>query len=122
MSTEHPTDRDGEGHGWFDEVAERASNLTSSPAFFAFCVLLILAFALSYALDAGSDAQHILGSTISAVTLFLLALLKNSELRAEQAIQEKLDAIAAAMLEQREGDGREAAEHLEHAIGRHDEV
>jgi low affinity Fe/Cu permease len=122
MSTEHPTEREGGGHGAFDEIAERASNLTSSPAFFVFCILLIGAWGASYAFGFGSDAQHILGSAISAITLFLLALLKNSELRAEQAIQEKLDAIAAAMLEQDEGDSREAREQLEHAIGRHDEV
>jgi low affinity Fe/Cu permease len=122
MSTEHPTERDGGGHGAFDEVAERASNLTSSPVFFAFCVLLILTWVASYVFSLGSDAQHILGASISAVTLFLLALLKNSELRAEQAIQEKLDAIAAAMLEQDEGDTDDARKELKHAIGRHDEV
>jgi low affinity Fe/Cu permease len=122
MSTKHPTDRGGDGHSAFDEVAERASNLTSSPLFFAFCVLLIAAWGASYPLGAGSDATHILGTAISAVTLFLLALLKNSEQRAEQAIQEKLDAIAAAMLEHRRGDAGEARDQLEHAIGRHDEV
>ena len=122
MSVRHPAEREGDGHGWFDEVAERASNLTSSPAFFGFCVVLILAWILSYPLGAGSDTTHILGSAISAVTLFLLALLKNSEQRAEQAIQEKLDAIAAAMLELRHGDEEEAAEELARAIGLHDEV
>jgi low affinity Fe/Cu permease len=122
MSVKHPTERGGEGHSAFDDVAERASNITSSPLFFAFCVLLIGAWILSYPLDGSSDTTHILGSAISAVTLFLLALLKNSEQRAEQAIQEKLDAIAAAMLEQQEGDSGDAREELEHAIGRHDEV
>ncbi|HEX8647866.1 MAG TPA: low affinity iron permease family protein [Thermoleophilaceae bacterium] len=122
MSTKHPTERGGEGHSAFDTFSERASNLTSSPFFFAFCVLLIAAWVASYVFDAGSTLQHILEASISSVTLFLLALLKNSELRAEQAIQEKLDAIAAAMLEQEEGEAREAREHLRHAIGRHDEV
>jgi low affinity Fe/Cu permease len=122
MSTKHPTERGGDGHSAFDAFSERASNLTSSPFFFAFCVLLILAWVMSYVLDAGSTVQHILEASISSVTLFLLALLKNSELRAEQAIQEKLDAIAAAMLEEDEGDSKDAREQLRHAIGRHDEV
>jgi low affinity Fe/Cu permease len=122
MSTKHPTERAGDGHGAFDDLAERASNLTSSPLFFAFCVLLIGAWIAGHAVGAGSSATHILGTAISAVTLFLLALLKNSEQRAEQAIQEKLDAIAAAMLEQQRGDSEDAREQLEHAIGRHDEV
>jgi low affinity Fe/Cu permease len=122
MSTKHPSERGGDGHSAFDSLAERASNLTSSPVFFAFCVVLIGAWILSYPLGAGSDTTHILGSAISAVTLFLLALLKNSEQRAEQAIQEKLDAIAAALLEGGRGDHDAARDQLEHAIGRHDEV
>ena len=44
------------------------------------------------------------------------------ELRAEHAIQSKLDAIAAAMLEQREGKTHEAHDDLERAIGMHEEV
>jgi len=52
----------------------------------------------------------------------LLALLKNSELRAEHAVQRKLDAIAAAILEQREGKTSEAHAALEEAIGMHEEV
>ena len=49
--------------------------------------------------------------------------MKNAELRSEHAIQYKLDAIAAAMLEARTGgDEREAADDLEAAIGRHEEV
>ena len=122
MSTKHPTERGGDGHNWFDSFAERGSNLTSSPAFFAFCVLLIGGWVASYVFDWGSTTQHILEASISSVTLFLLALLKNAEKRAEQAIQEKLDALAAAMLEQEEGDSSEARDHLRHAIGRHDEV
>jgi len=122
MSTKHPSERGGDGHSAFDALAERASNMTSSPSFFAFCVVLIGAWILSYPLGAGSDTTHILGSAISAVTLFLLALLKNSEQRAEQAIQEKLDAIAAALLEGGRGDEGAARAQLEHAIGRHDEL
>jgi hypothetical protein len=47
---------------------------------------------------------------------------KNSELRAEHAVQSKLDAIAAALLEQREGKTMEAHDELERAIGMHKEV
>jgi low affinity Fe/Cu permease len=59
---------------------------------------------------------------LAAVALLLLALLKNSELRAEHAIQSKLDAIAAALLEQREGKTSKAHDDLERAIGMHEEV
>jgi low affinity Fe/Cu permease len=59
---------------------------------------------------------------MAAITLLLLALLKNSELRAEHAVQAKLDAIAAAILEQREGKSSDAHAALEAAIGMHEEV
>ena len=53
---------------------------------------------------------------MTAVTLLLLALLKNTERRAEHAIQRKLDAIAAALLEQGSGHTDKSVESLEEAI------
>ena len=123
MSVKHPVQRGGEGRSLFDRVAERASNLTSSPLFFGACSALILVWGLSYVLGWSGDARSFLGELLAAVTLALVALLKNAELRSEHAIQYKLDAIAAAMLEARtDGDEREAADDLERAIGRHEEV
>ncbi len=55
------------------------------------------------------------GESMTAVTLLLLALLKNSERRAEHAIQLKLDAIAAALLETREGRPGTAVRDLREA-------
>ncbi len=122
MSTQHPSERGDEGRSWFDRTAEAASNLTSSPAFFGFCVALIAVWVLSYPLGWSADVKDLLGYGLAAVSLMLLALLKNAERRAEYAIQRKLDAIAAALLHQREGDSREAQEDLRRAIGIHDEV
>ncbi|WP_420492729.1 hypothetical protein [Kitasatospora camelliae] len=53
---------------------------------------------------------------MTAVTLLLLALLKNAERRAEHAIQRKLDAIAAALLEQHPGMDGDAQRALREAI------
>lgn len=106
----------------FSSVAESASNFTSSPAFFALCLGLVAAWAGGYALGLSDIFHHVAGDAMAAVSLLLLALLKNSELRAEQAIQEKLDAIAAALLEQRRGDTEEAQGELERAIGMHEEI
>jgi hypothetical protein len=50
------------------------------------------------------------------------SVLENSELRAEHAVQRKLDAIAAALLVQREGKTTGAHDALEEAIGVHEEV
>ncbi|MGW2747170.1 hypothetical protein [Streptomyces sp. NPDC001450] len=66
--------------------------MTSSPAFFLFCLGLVV------------------------------ALLKNSELRAERAIQRKLDALAAALLEEQEGKPGKAHEDLKSVIRMEDDT
>jgi len=122
MSVKHPVERGDEGRNVFDHVAERASNISSSPTFFVVCVLLIVAWVLSYGLGWSDHLRFFLGDAIGAITLLLVALLKNAELRAEAAVQDKLDAIALALLEVRRGTDDGAADELEKAIGLHEEV
>ena len=123
MSTQHPTERGEPGkRGRFDRVAEAASNFASSPLFFATCILIVVLWLATHAAGLSTEWQHLAGDAMAAVTLLLVALVKNSELRAEHAVQSKLDAIAAAMLEQREGKTTEAHDDLERAIGMHKEV
>ena len=122
MSVKHPVERGDEGRSLFDRAAERASNISSSPTFFATCVLLIVAWMLSFSLGWSDSARFFLGDAIGAITLLLVALLKNAELRAEAAVQDKLDAIALALLEVQRGTDDGAADELEKAIGRHEEV
>ena len=123
VSARHPTERgEHEQRGRFEHFAEAASNFTSSPVFFALCVTIIALWLATHAAGLDLELQHLAGDAMAAVTLLLLALLKNSELRAEHAIQRKLDAIAAALLEQREGKTTNAQEALEEAIGMHEEV
>jgi low affinity Fe/Cu permease len=117
VTTKHPAEDE---RGRFDELAETASNFTSSPAFFAVCIGLVAAWVATIA--AGDLAHHIAGDLMAAVTLFLVALLKNAERRSEAAIQQKLDAIAAALLEQRRGNETAAQDDLGQAIGLHDEI
>jgi low affinity Fe/Cu permease len=60
---------------------------------------------------------------ISALTLVLVALLKNAELRSERAIQRKLDAIASSLLQDKRGDDdRDSERDLEDAIGVHEDI
>ena len=122
MAIEHPVERGGDGRGTFDHLAERASNVASSPGFFSICSAVVLVWALSYALGWSQDVRVLLGDVMAAVTLALVALLKNAERRAEHAVQYKLDAIARAMLESRRGTDDSAIEDLERAIGRHQDV
>ncbi|MCX5215248.1 low affinity iron permease family protein [Kitasatospora sp. NBC_00240] len=116
MTLSHPAERGDGRRGRFERLAEAASNLTSSPAFSVFCVLLVAAFFAVHAAGLSAEWQILVGDTMTAVTLLLLALLKNAERRAEHALQRKLDAIAAALLEQHEGHPGEAHEELRKAI------
>jgi low affinity Fe/Cu permease len=123
VSTSHPVDRGTAGErGHFDRVAEAASNFTSSPVFFSVCLTIVALWLATPVAGLTVEWQHLAGDAMAAVTLLLLALVKNSELRAEHAVQSKLDAIAAALLEQREGRTTAAHDELERAIGMHKEV
>lgn len=123
MEARHPTERGTPGErGRFDRFAQSASNFTSSPSFFVFCLAIVAIWLTTHVLGLSTEWQHLTGDAMAAITLLLLALLKNSELRAEHAVQRKLDAISAALLEQREGKTREAHQALEEAIGMHEEV
>jgi low affinity Fe/Cu permease len=122
MTTTHPVDRGGEGRGRFERLAERASNISSSPAFFLACAGLVVAWTLSFVLGWPADVRAYLGDLLTAVTLALVALVKNAERRSEHAIQVKLDAIARALLAAGEGREGAGADELERAIGRHEEV
>ncbi|MFI6449197.1 low affinity iron permease family protein [Kitasatospora sp. NPDC050543] len=116
MTLSHPADRGDGARGRFERLAETASNLTSSPAFSLFCVLLVAAFIAVHAAGLSTEWQILVGDTMTAITLLLLALLKNAERRAEHAVQRKLDAIAAALLEQHEGHEGDAHKELRKAI------
>jgi low affinity Fe/Cu permease len=122
MTTKHPVEAGGEGRGFFEEASERASNVLSSPLFFATCIVMVVAWVLSYALGWSDHLRFFLGDLLGAVTLAIVALLKNAERRAEAALQFKLDAIAAALLEMARDSDEGAAEDLERAIGRHEDV
>ncbi|MET9080316.1 low affinity iron permease family protein [Streptomyces sp. NPDC004237] len=113
MAVRHPAER---GKGRFERFAESASNVTSSPVFYGFCLLLVAFFVATYVAGLSISQQMLAGDLMTCVTLLLLALLKNSERRAERAVQRKLDAIAAALLERSEGGVRAAQEDLRSAI------
>jgi low affinity Fe/Cu permease len=101
----------------FDRLAQRASYFSSSPAFFVLCLGLVLAWLAGYVFGAGSAYEQAMGTGLTAVTLLLVALLKNAELRAEAAVQNKLDALATGMLEAIRNEGEKADPMLERAIG-----
>jgi hypothetical protein len=118
----HPTER-GEGRGRFDNLAGAASNFASSGFFFALCFLILAVWLLGLVLGFASGTESALTGSMSALTLLLVALLKNSELRAERAMQLKLDAIAAALLDHGDRELKPGARSdLEEAVGLHEEI
>jgi low affinity Fe/Cu permease len=120
---QHPADR-GRRHirTAFDRFAEGASFLASSPLFFALCLAVIITWAGGLILGASDRFEAGAAGLMSAMTLILVALLKNAELRAERAVQHKLDAIATALLAQDRGHVGDADRKLEQAIGVHEQI
>lgn len=119
---QHPAVRSGQGRGPFEKAAELASNFTGSPLFYGICLLLVAGFIAVAAAGLASEWLAFAGGVMSAVTLLILALLKNSELRAEHAVQQKLDAIARALLAERENEVRQARDQLARAIRLEEEI
>jgi uncharacterized membrane protein len=80
---------------FFDRFAESASKFASRPWFFAMCLLLILIWAPSVLILKDIDTwQLIINTATTIVTFLMVALLQNSQRRADEATQHKLNAIA----------------------------
>ncbi|HEY2429389.1 MAG TPA: low affinity iron permease family protein [Acidimicrobiales bacterium] len=80
--------------GVFDQFASGASRIASRAPFFAFCVLLIIVWAPTIAFLKLDTWQLIINTVTTIITFLMVALLQNSQTRADQAVQHKLNAIA----------------------------
>ena len=79
----------------FDQFAEKVSGFISKPWFFAMCILLVLVWAPSFFVIKSVDTwQLIINTATTIVTFLMVALLQNSQTRANEATQDKLNAIA----------------------------
>ena len=79
----------------FDRFATRVSRFVSQAWFFMVCVLLVVMWAPSYFLLPDVDTwQLIINIVTTIVTFLLVALLQNTQKRADEAIQHKLNTIA----------------------------
>lgn len=79
----------------FDRFAGAASRVASRAWFFAFCVALVVIWAPSYFVLKNLDTWQLIINTLTTIVTFLMvALLQNSQTRADQALQHKLNAIA----------------------------
>lgn len=81
--------------GFFDRFAGAAATVASRAVFFAFCVILIVAWAPSILLLRSVDTwQLIINTATTIITFLMVALLQNSQTRSDQAVQHKLNALA----------------------------
>ncbi|GIG65686.1 low affinity iron permease family protein [Phytomonospora endophytica] len=111
--------------GFFDRFAQSASKFFSKPWFFAFCVLLVLLWAPSILVISEVDTwQLIINTTTTIVTFLMVALLQNTQTRSDEAVQDKLNAIAEILAAMAEESGSEdvkaAVKEAKAAIGLED--
>lgn len=93
--------------GVFDRVAGAAASAASRAPFFVFCVLLVVIWAPSIFLIRNIDTwQLIINTATTIITFLLVALLQNSQARAESALQLKLDVVAEGL--------RDLMDHMAH--------
>lgn len=88
----------------FDRFATKAEAFVSKAWFFALCVLLVLLWAPSILLFQNLDTwQLVINTATTIITFLLVALLQNTQRRANDAVQHKLNAVAlgqAALLDE----------------------
>ena len=113
-----------EGLNPFERFVEMSTKLVSRAPFFAFCVAVVVVWAVSFPLWKTTTKWELAIHTFTSVlSLLLLVLLENAGRRSTEAMQEKLNVLAeglsALMTSQAVDDPelREAAEKLREAVG-----
>ena len=95
----------------FDRFAKGASRFFSRPWFFASCVLLVLIWAPSLFVIRDVDTwQLIINTATTIVTFLMVALLQNTQTRADASTQDKLNAIADGLADLMRSMGRDDPE------------
>ena len=98
-----PSDVSGD-LGFFDRLAQRASDSASRAPFFAVCVLLVVLWLLQgivVMIHSGDPSSFLndrfqleINTTTTIITFLMVALLQNASTRSDLATQHKLNAIA----------------------------
>jgi len=79
----------------FDRFATLASRFVSRAWFFSVCVALVVLWAPSYFLFEDVNTWQLIINTLTTIVTFLLvALLQNTQTRSDEALHQKLNAIA----------------------------
>jgi low affinity Fe/Cu permease len=105
----------------FDRFATASGSLVSRAWFFLACVVLVLIWAPTFVFMPLDTWQLIINTATTIITFLLVALLQNTQKRADDSVQQKLNAIAEALSDlMRRVAGDEAAEdakQLRAAVG-----
>jgi uncharacterized membrane protein len=80
--------------GVFDRFASAIAEFASRAWFFACCLLLVIVWVPTVAFFTVDTWQLIINTATTIVTFLLVALLQNTQTRADAAVQQKLNAIA----------------------------
>jgi hypothetical protein len=83
--------------GLFDRFASATAAYASHAWFFAGCLLLVLVWAPTILFFPLDTWQLIINTATTIITFLLVALLQNTQTRADAAVQHKLNAIADAL-------------------------
>jgi low affinity Fe/Cu permease len=102
----------------FDRFAERASQFVSKGLFFTISVVVVAIWMPTIFFFHDIDTWQLVINTLTSVLAFLLiALLQNSERRYDEALHQKIDALAAALADlmehQTSGDRQLLERHIE---------
>ncbi|MEU2616146.1 low affinity iron permease family protein [Micromonospora sp. NPDC007271] len=83
--------------GFFDRFATAVAGYASHAWFFAACLILVLVWAPTVIWFTIDTWQLIINTATTIITFLLVALLQNTQTRADAAVQQKLNAIADAL-------------------------
>lgn len=81
----------------FDRFAGRVSSWVSRAWFFSLCVAIVVIWAPSIALLPLDTWQLIINTITTIITFLMVALLQNTQKRSDDAVQQKLNAIADSL-------------------------
>jgi len=82
----------------FDRVATAVARVVAKAWFFVACALIVCIWAPSYFAIRNVDTWQLIINTLTTIITFLLvALLQNTQYRADQALQKKMNALVEAM-------------------------
>lgn len=82
----------------FDRLASSVSRIVAKAWFFAACALIVCIWVPSILLIRNLDTWQLIINTLTTIITFLLvALLQNTQYRADKALQQKLNAIIEAL-------------------------